>query len=139
MKQMITDTAQDWLFLALLGLGIKMLPTEFFGGLFLALAAAMVARQNWPEKDQREVWLVLLSAGVLAIFTAVVLSYLRSPEMAKLPPDFPIQIAMAVSGFASRAVIHFTLRIIGRVETKAEVVGDRLIDKVLPGKDGGAE
>jgi uncharacterized protein involved in response to NO len=139
MKQTITDTLQDWLFLFLFGLGIKMLPTEFFGGLFLALAASMVARNMMAEKDEREVWLVLFSAGVLATFTAMLLSWLRSPQMAYVPPEFPIQIAMAVSGFFSRFAIRFALRIMGRVETKADVVGDRLIDRVLPGKEGDTE
>lgn len=132
--KVFSDTMQDWLFLFLFGLGIKMLPTEFFGGLFLAMAASMVARNMMPEKDQREVWLVLFSAAVLATFTAMILSWLRSPPMEKIPPDFPIQIAMAATGFGSRYILHFTLRVMGRLETRAEDVADRALNRVLPGE-----
>lgn len=142
MKQAFTDTMQDWLFLLLLGLGIKMLPTEFFGGLFLAMAASMVARQWLQEQDKREVWVVLLSAAVLATFAAMVLSYLRTPaapDWAELPPEFPIQSVMAFTGFGSRFIIRFSLRLMGRVEARGDQVADRVIDRVLPPAVGGGE
>lgn len=101
----------------------------------LAMAAAMVARKMSPERDQREVWLVLISAAVLAIFTAMLASYLRSPEHGTLPPDFPIQMAMAASGFFSRFVMGLALRMAGRVETKTDDITDRVVDRFLPPGD----
>lgn len=140
MKEAVTNAAQDWMVLALAGLGITLAPHEFWGGLFMAMSAAMIARYMAPEKDQREVWLVLISAAVLAVFTAAVANYLRAPAHAALPPDFPIQIAMAVVGFFSRFVISLALRMAGRVEHKADDLTDRVVDRFLPGshdKDGG--
>lgn len=135
MKDALTNVAHDWLFLLLVGLGIKMAPHEFWAGLFLAMAAAMVARKMSPERDQREVWLVLISAAVLAIFTAMLASYLRSPEHGTLPPDFPIPMAMAASGFFSRFVMGLALRMAGRVETKTDDITDRVVDRFLPPGD----
>jgi hypothetical protein len=140
MKEVATNVAQDWMVLALAGLGITLAPHEFWGGLFMAMSAAMIARYMAPEKDQREVWLVLISAAVLAVFTAAVANYLRDPAHAKLPPDFPIQIAMAVVGFFSRFVISLALRMAGRVEHKADDLTDRVVDRFLPAsqdKEGG--
>lgn len=135
MKDAIASAAQDWGVLVLLGLGVKMAPHEFWSGVLLAMAAAMVARKMSPERDQREVWLVLISAVVLAIFAAMLASYLRSPEHGTLPPDFPIQMAMAASGFFSRFVMGLALRMAGRVETKTDDITDRVVDRFLPPGD----
>jgi cell division protein FtsW (lipid II flippase) len=135
MKDAVASATQDWGVLVLLGLGVKMAPHEFWSGVLLAMAAAMVARKMSPERDQREVWLVLISAVVLAIFTAMLASYLRSPEHGTLPPDFPIQMAMAASGFFSRFVMGLALRMAGRVETKTDDITDRVVDRFLPPGD----
>jgi cell division protein FtsW (lipid II flippase) len=130
LKQTVADTLQDWVFLALMGFGIKMLPTEFFGGVFLAMAASMVARK--ATKDDRKTWLVLFSAAVLAVFVAGVLSYARSPNVGYIAEDFPIQLAMTFSGFISRYVIDTTLSVMSRVSSRSGLIADRLIDTALP-------
>ena len=135
MKDAISDSVQDWGVLVLLGLGVKMAPHEFWSGVLLAMAAAMVARKMSPERDQREVWLVLVSAAVLAVFTAMLASYLRTPEHGQLPSDFPIQMAMAASGFFSRFVMGLALLVAGRVETKTDDIADRVVDRLLPSND----
>jgi hypothetical protein len=98
----------------------------FWGGMFLALAAGMAARHIRPEKDQREVWLVLLVAFIAAIVAA---------ELAQIwAPTWPPQLVMAGAGFFSRFAVEMALGIAARLQTKTDTIADRWLDKVLPGE-----
>jgi hypothetical protein len=124
MKEGILNTAKDWMVLALAGLGINFAPHQFWGGLFLALAAGMAARHIRPEKDKREVWLVLLVAFIAAIIAA---------ELAQIfAPTWPPQLVMAGAGFFSRFAVEMALGIAARLQTKTDTIADRWLDKVLP-------
>lgn len=124
MKDQAVETAKDWLTLLLAGLGISFQAHEFFGGLFLAWAAAALARRMSPEQDEREFWVVILGATLAAVVTAEILSH-WSPEVAP-------QMFMAAAGFVSRYLARFILRVAGMVEQRADQITDRVIDRVLP-------
>jgi drug/metabolite transporter (DMT)-like permease len=127
MKDILADHAKDWLTTFFLGLGITFAPHEWVGGLFLAFAGAAFAMRSDPEQDVRELWLVLLGA-----FLASHLAALGSHAFF---PDFPIQVVMAVSGFFSRRITRFALRMAGMVESRSDRIADRLIDRILPAND----
>lgn len=126
MKDKIIMSLGDFLTLTLAGIGISVAPNQFFGGLFLALAAAAYARRVSPEQDEREFWVVILGACLAAIIVAEL--------HAAYWPAIPLQIAMATAGFLSRYVAQFVLRVAGLIEKKADRITDRVIDTVLPGR-----
>lgn len=139
MKVKTMKAAKDWMGLLLMGLGINLAPHEFWGGMFMALGMAMLARHFTPEVDQREIAIVLMSAALIAIIAVEVVHY--------FVPEFPGQLIMAAAGFFSRYVIRIALRMAGRLERKADIVTDKVIEHVLPGsksppestEQGGAE
>lgn len=131
MRDTLSEHAKDWLTLALAGLGISFAPHEWLGGMFLALAGAAFAMRSDPEQDQRELWLVLLGA-----FFA---SHLAAIASQKWAPGIPVQVVMATTGFFSRRLTRFALRLAGMVEGRSDRIADRLIDRVLPDKKEDAE
>lgn len=125
MRQYITEEAthyvRDWISLALGGLGVSVLPHEYFGGLFLALAAASVMARH--RRDPRKIWLTAGTAALIATLVSIVW------------PDswnIPVQIAMAASGFGSKPIVNFLSKSLDRVEARADDITDKIIDKVLP-------
>lgn len=126
MKDVIADHAKDWLTLFFAGLGISFAPYEWVGGMFLALAGAAFAMRSDPERDQRELWLVLLGA-----FLA---SHLAAMASHSWYPDFPVQVTMCAAGFLSRRLTRFTLRIAGVIEDRGDQIAEKVIDKFMDGK-----
>ena len=123
MKEALTLTAKDWLTLALSGLGISFAPHAFFGGLFLALAGASIARTVSPERDRRELSVVFSTAAIVALISA---------EFAQIYlPEYPPQLVMFSAGFASRFMAGTAMRVLGMVEQKTEKIVDVTIDKVF--------
>jgi hypothetical protein len=118
------DYLKDWLTLLLAGLGVTYLPHEWIGGIFLALAGATFAMRADPEQDIRELWLVLLGA-FLAAHMAAMLS-------GRYFPDLPVQSVMAATGFFSRRITRFGLRLAGLVEARSDKIADRVVDRFLP-------
>jgi uncharacterized protein involved in response to NO len=128
MREAILNTAKDWMVLALTGLGINFAPHQFWGGMFLALGAAMAARHIRPEKDHREIWFVMLTACIAAILAA---------EIAQIwAPGWPSQLVMATAGFFSRFAVEMTINIAMRLQSRTDLIADKLLDKVLPDDDG---
>lgn len=126
MKDQITDLAKDWITLGLTGLGISFAAHEYFGGMFLALASASLAWRLSPEADQRKFGMVIL--------TAFIVSHLSALLVGRWAPDWPVQLVMAVTGFASRWMVQFAIRLLDRVSTRGDSLADRVIDKFIPDK-----
>lgn len=128
-KEVAADTAKDWLFLLLAGLGITLAWNQFLGGLVLAMAAAAIARNQIP-KEQRTgtVWSAMGMAVLLAVIAAGVISWREINFI-------PAPLAMCLVGFASRAIIRTVTKMIGRVEERADDIVDAGIDRVLSQKD----
>ncbi len=127
MQDRVDAFARDWLTLALAALGVNFHAHEWLGGMLLALAMASLARHLEPERDRRELYLVFLTAFLVAHLTAVLWVSL-APETWTIPKQIP----MALSGFASRRIVGIALRIITRIEDRTEDLVDRGIDRVLP-------
>lgn len=129
MKNAATQTAQDWVSLALAGLGLSLAPYEFFGGLFLSLAVASML--SGRRRHDREFWPSLLSATVFATLTALAWD--------QLGLGLPVQIGMAAAGVLSRPAAAFLVRLQDQIEARSSEIADRAIDKVLDraeGRDG---
>lgn len=124
MKDTIADHMKDWLTLMFTGLGVTFAPHEWLGGMFMALAAAAFAMRMEPEKDQRELWVVMVGAFLAAHIAAMIAH--------RWMPDFPVQIVMIGAGFVSRRVARLTLIIAGKLEDRGDVITDKIIDRVLP-------
>ena len=127
MKETAAMAFKDWLGLALAGIGIGFPMHQFFGGMFLALAGASLARHRMPEQDEAEMWAVLLGAGLLAVIAAILAPIWM--------PKVPVQLAMGMAGFFSRYITRMALRAAGRFEERSADVADRIIDRVLPQTD----
>lgn len=131
MKDLADNVARDWLTLLFAGLGVTFLPHQWIGGMFLALAAASLARAWEPEQDRRELWAVMVAA-FLAAHVAGILAH-------RWVPDFPVQIVMAAAGFLSRRLVRFVMRLAGLIEARSDTIADRIVDRVLPGGDKGGD
>lgn len=124
MKDAVADHMKDWMTLLFAGLGISFAPHEWIGGMFLAMAGAAFAMRTDPERDERELWLVLLGA-FLASHLAALCAHVWTPEI-------PKQLVMAATGFFSRRVTRFALNLGGAFERRSDKIADRLIGRVLP-------
>ena len=126
MKQAATEIATnsvgDWLTWLLLALGVTVSGIEYLGGLLFALALAMLTRNWWPEKDKREIWVVLLSAWLISTIGSV-LFFALFPE-SRIPP----QMIMALLGLASRIISNFVMQFMLRFEQRTPEITDRAID-----------
>ena len=127
MNEAVHSIVKDWLVLMLAGIGISFPPHHYVGGLLLAMAGAAVAAHMQPEQDRREMWLVIVTAWLVATIVAAV--------MVSRQPEFPPQIAMAVSGFLSRYIARFALAMAGMVEQRTNTIFDRILERFFPGKD----
>ena len=131
MKQATTESVGDglvWLFAAL---GITFSAHAYIGGLFFALAAAMITRHLWPEQDRREVWAVLLTAFLVSTIGAEIITHYK--------PEAPIQPTMAGLGLASRFIVSIIMKILTRAEARGDEIADRIIDRHVPEKKDGEE
>lgn len=117
-------TAIAWLFLAI---GINLPPTNFFGGMFLAMSAAYLAAVWLPETNKRELYLTLCAAGFLATLAAI--------SHTEILPDWPFQLKAALLGLFSRPLISTTLIMSRRFVTRADSIADNLIDKTKGRRD----
>ena len=110
MKQAATEIATnsvgDWLTWLLLALGVTFSGVEYVGGLLFAVALAMLTRNWWPEKDKREIWVVLLSAWLISTIGSV-LFFALFPE-SRIPP----QMIMALLVLAILIISNFFMQFI---------------------------
>ena len=84
----------------------------------------MLARHWWPEKDQREIWITLLAAFLVATGGAEALSWYLEGEI-------HVQLTMAVLGLASRVIATLIMKFLRRVEDRSDEIVNKTIDKGL--------
>lgn len=123
-KDVATNTAGDGVVWLLAALGITFAASEYLGGLFFALACAMLARHWWPEKDRREIWITLLAAFLISTAGAEAVSWWMGEPI-------HVQLTMAVLGLASRVIATLIMKTLRRLEDRSDEVADKLIDKRL--------
>jgi len=126
MRDNLTEATKSVSGFVLAGIGVQIPAHHYLGGLFMALAGAAFARAMVPEQDKREWWVVFLGAFVLATLTAILNDWYNPPLAA--------QAMMCLMGFGSRFVARATLAMFGMVETRADVLFDRVLDHFLPDK-----
>lgn len=123
----------------LVGLGITIDPYHYLGGLVMAIGASMLAWKVVDGEQRQAFWRVLLAA----VLVATVMAELHQIALTKTEAGWfwstigslPIQLLMAVSGFLSGWLIRTSLRVGGRLETQAETITDRVLNRFLPGGD----
>ena len=127
--EVATNSVGDWLTWLLLALGVTFSGVEYLGGLLFALALAMLTRNWWPEKDKREIWVVLVSAWLVSTIGAELFySYFTDTAI-------PAQMIMALLGLASRIISNFAMQFMLRFEQRTPEAADRAVsaglDRVL--------
>lgn len=123
----------------LLGLGISIHPYEYFGGMVMAIGGSILAWRV-SDADNRKAFFRVVGTGV---FVATVMAELHQVAVTKPDPNWfwqvamflPVQLMMALSGFASGWFIRTILKVGGRLESQVETITDRIINKFLPGDD----
>jgi len=115
---------QDWFSLLLTGLGVSFSANVYIGGTILALAGASVAMRSDPQHDDRELWLVFLSAFLVAHVAAMIGHWFQ--------PNFPPQIVMFTAGFLSRKIVRLAMRVASLMEARGDSIANRIVDRVLP-------
>lgn len=125
-KETATNSAGDGVFWLLAALGVTFHASEYVGGLFFALACAMLARHWWPEKDQREIWITMLAAFLISTFGAELVIWKYE--------TVPVQPVMAALGLASRVITTFIMKLLRRIEARSDEIADKVIDKGVGGK-----
>ena len=118
---------RDWFLTLTTGLGVTFAWNAWFGGLFLAVAGASIAFHHDPERDNRERWVVYV--------TALVTAHVASIASFWFWPDLPPQLVMFFAGFTSRKIIRLTLGVAASIERRGDGIAKRVIDRVLPGQD----
>lgn len=126
MKDTATEAARDWLALLFAGLGVSAIPYhQYLGGMFLAVAAAsLIARHR---KDPRKLWFVMSASALLAHVTAMAWPHFNL--------EIPAQIGMVAVGASSSWLLNVIVKMGDRVESQADVIADKVIDRVLPDKE----
>lgn len=124
MQQIAWHNIRDAIAWCLAAFGISAEVHVFLGGLFLGFAAGYLAAIWMPENERRELRLMLFTALTFSIFVAILHPFTF--------PDFPLQAAMAISGFFSRYVVAILLKISGRTMIRSNDVADGLIEKFVP-------
>lgn len=123
-KEMATNSAGDGIMWLLAAMGVTFSASEYVGGLFFALACAMLARHWWPEKDRREVWITLLAAFLVSTGGAEAADWYFEGQV-------HVQLVMAVLGLASRVIATVIMKTLRRIEDRSDEIADKVIDKGL--------
>lgn len=128
MKQQAVELSRDSLTLILTGLGISLAPHQFFGGLFLALAAgSMIARHR---KSNRKLLGIMSTAAFTAVIAVIITDQFDHWGYAP-------QLIMAGAGGASSWLVNIFVRVMDGAQERSSHIADRLIDKLFPPSKGG--
>jgi hypothetical protein len=133
------STTRDIVAVFLAGLGVTFSGAEYVGGLLLAIAGALMASKLQPEQDKRELWVVVITAFMASHVAVLIVQGEALPDGTYGPHLINPQLAMTAAGFFSRYMARFALRIGGMVESRADTIFDRTLERILPRqpKDGG--
>lgn len=118
----------NYVSVGLLGVGITMAPSEFFGGFFLALSAATVIWRRTPSEARDGYLGAMFTSCVIVISVAALCNYRW--------PDMPAQLPMIGAGFLSSFLVRALMRVGGRIEGESINIFDRLLDVFIPKKGG---
>lgn len=124
MKQSATESVGDGAAWLLAALGVTFSSSQYFGGLFFAMACAMITRHWFPEKDRREVWITLLAAFIVSTIGAQILIW-KWPSI----EHFPVQMLMALLGLSSRVIVTLIMKVMLRTEARSDELAEKIIDK----------
>lgn len=122
MKDTAVDAAGNWIALLFAGLGVSFAAHEWIGGMFLALSAAAFAMRRTNETDT--LMKVLLGAFIASHVGAII--------MKQYFPQIPVQVVMTVIGLFSQPIMRIAFGFGSKVESKTDLISDRIIDRVLP-------
>ncbi|EEW57297.1 hypothetical protein SCH4B_4408 [Ruegeria sp. TrichCH4B] len=128
MKQQAAELSRDFLTLALAGFGISLAPHEFFGGLFLALAAgSMVARHR---KSNRKLLGIMGTAALAAVISVIATEQFDHW-------GWPPQLIMAGAGAASSYAVNIFVKVMDGVQERSTTISGRIVDRIFPPTKGG--
>jgi len=108
----------------LASLGITFAPNHFFGGWALAVACATIVART--TRDQREVWLIIMTALVLSLMAASAIEFWNIA--------FPLQLGMGLAGLSSKWAVNIAVKMLDRTEGRSDEAADNLLDRILPKK-----
>ncbi|RDC69675.1 hypothetical protein DLJ49_18730 [Rhodovulum sp. 12E13] len=125
--QVAGDVSRDWLALIATGLGLSISGVEFLGGILLAIGGgalvAHVRRKQHPEHERFAWWFTLVAAAFFGTLAGQ-----ASPH---LLPGWPPQVAMALAGMASRALVLIVIDATDAGVTEAPNIMRRIIDAIF--------
>lgn len=124
MRHVIEESLKDPIMLLLAAMGVTLHPHEWVGGMLLGLLGAAIAMKMQPERDTRELWLVVASAALSAHVAAMLAG--------RFLPDWQPQLLMLAAGFFSGVLVRMALRMSARIESKTDELADRLAERILP-------
>ena len=124
MKQSATESVGDGAAWLLAALGVTFSSSQYFGGLFFAMACAMITRHWFPERDRREVWITLLAAFLVSTIGSQFAVWMW-PSI----EHFPVQMLMAILGLGSRVIVTIIMKIMLRTEARSDELANKIIDK----------
>lgn len=124
MKQHVVEVSRDWISLVMTGLGISFAAHQFFGGLFLALAAgSMIARHR---RSNAKLWAIMATSGVFA--TIAVIATQEWDHFGMEP-----QLVMASAGALSGWAVNIIVKMMDRVENRSSDIADKFVDRFFKG------
>lgn len=112
---------------AALSLGITASPNQLIAGLFLAFAGGYLAMVFSPETTKREPLLLLMTALLMGVLSAIV--------HPKLLPDWPLQAVMFTAGFGSRFILSVAAGFGARAVERTDDIADGAINRAVGKKD----
>lgn len=121
MKDLATDAAGNWIGMFFAGLGVSFAAHEWVGGMFLALAGAAFAMR---KTNRTETVVKVLLGAFIASHVGALLIHSYWPEV-------PLQIPMAIIGLFSQQIMRIAFGFGDKVESRADVITDKLIDKII--------
>ena len=127
MKQQAVELSRDGLTLMLAGLGISLSLHQFFGGLFLALAAGSIIARN--RRSTRKLWSVMATSAIVAIVAVIFTE--RFDHWGYAP-----QLVMDGAGAASSWLVNIFIGVMDGVQERTGTVAERLIDRIFPPTNG---
>ena len=104
-----------------LSLGIQAMPSEFLGGLFLAVSGGYFAATWMPPQDRRDIRLMLATALIVSTLSAIIHQ--------KLAPEWPLSFVMGMSGLLSRYAISILLGVSSRIMGKTDQIADGILEE----------